>query len=147
MSFGNLRHAIRIIQPVVVLDASGFEQREDQEVASVRSCIELRHATSAWVGRAAYSDATALFRIRPIPGVEVTTAMEIDCHLGRFLIDSVEVLARRRALRLRRASVLRGQRRQRQAVRRLLAWAASCLTVRQGDATPVTMPGSPACRP
>ena len=95
MSFGNLRHAIRIVQPVVVLDASGFEQREDQEVASVRSCIELRHATSAWVGRAAYSDATALFRIRPIPGVEVTTAMEIDCHLGRFLIDSVEVLARR----------------------------------------------------
>ena len=95
MSFGNLRHAIRIVQPVVVLDASGFEQREDHEVASVRASIEQRHATSAWVGRAAYSDATALFRIRPIPGVEVTTAMEIDCHLGRFLIDSVEVLARR----------------------------------------------------
>jgi|GEM_PF-6776095 hypothetical protein len=64
-----------------------------------------------------------------------------------YLPPEVFDLARRRALRLRRAAMLRGQRRQRQAVRRLLAWAASCLTVRQGAATPVTMPGSQACRP
>ena len=92
MSFGNLRHRIRIVQPEVATDASGFEQRIDQQVATARAAIELRHATAAWVNRAAYTKATALFRIRVIPGAEVTTAMEIDCHLGRFLIDSVEVL-------------------------------------------------------
>ena len=92
MSFGNLRHRIRIMQPEVATDAAGFEQRVDQQLATARAAIELRHATAAWVNRAAYTKATALFRIRVIPGAEVMTAMEIDCHLGRFIIDSVEVL-------------------------------------------------------
>ncbi|WP_436800305.1 head-tail adaptor protein [Trueperella pyogenes] len=92
MSFGNLRHRIRIVHPEVATDAAGFEQRSDQQAATVRAAIELRHATAAWVNRAAYTKATALFRIRVIPGARVTTAMEIDCHLGRFIIDSVEVL-------------------------------------------------------
>lgn len=93
MSFGKLEHRIRLIQPVVATDAAGFQERTDMVVTSARASIELRHATAAWVNRAAYSQATALFRIRVIPRVTVTTDMEIDCHLGRFLIDSVEVLA------------------------------------------------------
>lgn len=68
-------------------------------------------------------------------------------HSRPYLPPEVFDQARRRALRLRRAAMLRGQRRLRQAVRRLLAWAASRLTVRQGAATPVTVPRSPACRP
>ena len=95
MSFGNLRHRIILIQLEITTDAAGFEQRTELRVATVRASIELRHATAAWVNRAAYTKATALFRIRVIPGTELTTAMEIDCHLGRFLIDSVEVIAGR----------------------------------------------------
>ena len=92
MSFGNLRHQITLVQPEITTDAAGFERRGDRLIATVRAAVELRHATAAWVNRAAYTKATALFRIRVIPGAEVTTAMEIDCHLGRFIIDSVEVL-------------------------------------------------------
>lgn len=95
MSFGNLRHRITLIHLEITTDAAGFEQRTERHIATVRASIEQRHASAAWVNRAAYTKATALFRIRTIPGAEVTTAMEIDCHLGRFVIDSVEVLAGR----------------------------------------------------
>ena len=92
MSFGNLRHRVQIVLGEVTTDDAGFEQRTDRVIAAPRASIELRHATAAWVNRAAYTKATALFRIRSIPGTEITTAMEIDCHLGRFDIDTVEVL-------------------------------------------------------
>ncbi len=92
MSFGNLRHRITLIHLEITTDAAGFEQRTERHIATVRASIEQRHASAAWVNRAAYTKATALFRIRSIPGTEITTAMEIDCHLGRFDIDTVEVL-------------------------------------------------------
>lgn len=49
--------------------------------------------SSVWVNRAAYTNATVMIRIRIIPGVSVEENMEIGTHLGRFLIDSVEVIA------------------------------------------------------
>ena len=94
MSFGNLRHRIRIMQPEVATDAAGFEQRVDQQLATARAAIELRHATAAWVNRAAYTKADLLFRIRAIPGLPVTADMEITGPDGRYLIDSVEQIGR-----------------------------------------------------
>lgn len=93
MSFGNLRHRIDLITIKVTTDEAGFERREETVVASPRAAIEQRHASSVWVNRAAYTNATVMIRIRIIPGVSVEENMEIGTHLGRFLIDSVEVIA------------------------------------------------------
>ncbi|MEN6635757.1 MAG: head-tail adaptor protein, partial [Clostridiaceae bacterium] len=43
-----------------------------------------------WVNRAAFSEATDLFRFRVIPGLTVTTVQVILCGDDRFEITSVE---------------------------------------------------------
>ena len=60
----------------------------------MRAQIEVRHASSAWVNRAAYSKADVLFRIRSFPGLSVTTDMEISGPDGRYVIDAVGVIGR-----------------------------------------------------
>ena len=94
MSFGYLRHRITLLRPEVATDAAGFEQRVDQQLATARAAIELRHATAAWVNRAAYTKADRLFRIRTIPGLAVTTDMEITGPDSRYRIDSAEQIGR-----------------------------------------------------
>ena len=91
---GSMREHIDVIAPVTVRDKAGFTSTSDRIVATVRAYRETRHATSAWVNRAAYTNATVLFRIRAMPGLEVTEAMEIATHDGRFVIDTVEVIGR-----------------------------------------------------
>lgn len=91
---GSMRERIDVIAPVTMRDKAGFTTTIDQVVATVRAYRETRHATSAWVNRAAYTNATVLFRIRAMPGLEVTEAMEIATHDGRFVIDTVEVIGR-----------------------------------------------------
>ncbi|MCQ9371181.1 head-tail adaptor protein [Corynebacterium sp. 35RC1] len=91
---GNMRETIDLITPVACRDAAGFTSNTAQVAASVRAYREVRHASSAWVNRAAYTQATVLFRIRAIPGLEVTEAMEISTREGRFVIDAVEVIGR-----------------------------------------------------
>ena len=63
---------------------------EDVAVASVRAYREGRHGSEKWANRAAFSEATDLFRFRCIPGVKVTSAMVIRCGNTRFNITSVE---------------------------------------------------------
>ncbi|MBH5299852.1 head-tail adaptor protein [Corynebacterium silvaticum] len=91
---GSMREHIDLIVPVVVRDKAGFTTTNDRIVATVRAYRETRHATAAWVNRAAYTNATVLFRIRTMPGLDVTEAMEIATHDGRFVIDTVEVIGR-----------------------------------------------------
>ncbi|MGJ9482071.1 phage head completion protein [Actinotignum sp. GS-2025e] len=91
---GSMRDRIDLIAPVTVRDKAGFTTTRDQVVATVRAYRETRHATSAWVNRAAYTNATVLFRIRVMPGLDVTAAMEIATCDGRFVIDTVEVIGR-----------------------------------------------------
>lgn len=93
-AIGSMRETIDIITPVVIRDSAGFTATSDHIVATVRTYCESRHATSAWVNRAAYTKATVLFRIRTIPGLEVTEAMEISASDGRYLIDGVEAMGR-----------------------------------------------------
>lgn len=93
-TLGKMSEHIDLIQPVVTKDAAGFATTSDEVIASVRAYMEVRHASGAWVNRAAYSEADALFRIRVIPGLRVSEAMEIACASGRYVIDAVECFGR-----------------------------------------------------
>ena len=89
---GSMRETIDLITPVARRDAAGFTGSREQVVASVRAYREIRHASSAWVNRAAYTQATVLFRIRVIPGLTVSEVMQIAAADGRFVIDTVEAI-------------------------------------------------------
>ncbi len=71
-------------------DAEGFAIKPDQVLASVFAYQEGRHGSQKWVNRAAFSEATYLFRFRVIPGLTVSTAHVIVCGEDRFEITSVE---------------------------------------------------------
>lgn len=90
MSFGKMNTFIDIIEQVTIKDAEGFSIEVDNILASVRAYREGRHGNVKWANRAAFSDATDLFRFRSIPGVTVTTAMVLSCDAGRYEITSVE---------------------------------------------------------
>ena len=93
-SLGSMRTTIDLLTPVTVRDKAGFTTTRDEVRATVRAQIEVRHASSAWVNRAAYSKADVLFRIRSFPGLSVTTDMQISGPEGRYVIDAVEVIGR-----------------------------------------------------
>ena len=93
-SLGSMRTTIDLIQPTVVRDKAGFATTRYEIKATIRAQIEVRHASGAWVNRAAYTKADVLFRIRAIPGLSVTTDMEISGPDGRYVIDAVEVIGR-----------------------------------------------------
>lgn len=93
-SLGSMTTTIDLIAPVTVRDKAGFTTTRYEIKATIRAQIEVRHASSAWVNRAAYSKADVLFRIRTIPGLSVTTDMEISEPGGWYVIDAVEVIGR-----------------------------------------------------
>ena len=90
MSFGKMNTLIEIVQPQTVKDAEGFSTERAVVLASVRAYREGRHGNQKWANRAAFSEATNLFRFRCIPGITITTDMAIICADERFEITSVE---------------------------------------------------------
>jgi len=90
MSFGRMNTPISIVQEVVTKDTEGFATKTDNILVSVHAYREGRHGSQKWVNRAAFSEATDLFRLRVIPGLTVTTAHVILCGDARFSITSVE---------------------------------------------------------
>jgi hypothetical protein len=52
-------------------DAEGFDISTDIVLAQVRAYHEQRHGNIKWANRAAFSEATHLFRFRIIPNVPV----------------------------------------------------------------------------
>ena len=82
--------SISIAREVVTKDAEGFATKTNQVNASVFAYREGRHGSQKWVNRAAFSEATDLFRFRVIPGLTVTTANVIQCGDDHFEITSVE---------------------------------------------------------
>ena len=90
MSFGRMNTLISIAREVVTKDAEGFATKTDQVLVSLFAYREGRHGSQKWVNRAAFSEATDLFRLRVIPGLAVTTAHVILCGVDRFEITSVE---------------------------------------------------------
>ena len=90
MSFGKLNTPIYIISLTHGKDADGFATTEEEVLACVRAYKENKNTTEKWTNRAVLKDASALFRFRFIPGVQITTDMVIDCFDGRYNITSVE---------------------------------------------------------
>ena len=90
MSYGRMNTLISIVREVVTKDTEGFATKTDQVIASVFAYREGRHGSQKWVNRAAFSEATDLFRFRVIPGLTVTTANVILSGDDRFEIASVE---------------------------------------------------------
>ena len=81
---------ISIAEEKVTKDAEGFAIKTDYVLKSIRAYREGRHGSQKWVNRAAFSEATDLFRFRVVPGLTVTTALVILCGDDRFEIKSVE---------------------------------------------------------
>ena len=81
---------ILIAEETVKKDAEGFATKTDNILASVHAYREGRHGSQKWVNRAAFSEATDLFRFRTIPGLTVTTEHVIFCDGERYEITSVE---------------------------------------------------------
>ena len=90
MAYGKLNTPIDIISTAPVKDAEGFVTQGDHVIASVRSYKEDRHGNERWASMAAFSEATALFRFRKIPGTEITTSLFILCGNERYRIVSAE---------------------------------------------------------
>ena len=90
MSFGKMNKLISITLEEVTKDTEGFATKADQILASVFAYREGRHGSQKWVNRAAFSEATDLFRFRTIPGLTVTTEHVILCDGERYEITSVE---------------------------------------------------------
>ena len=90
MSFGKMNTQIQITQKQGTLDDEGFQTESDVVVATVRAYREGRHGSEKWANRAAFSEATDLFRFRTIPGVKISTDMRLFCDGTVFEITSVE---------------------------------------------------------
>lgn len=90
MSFGKMNTWIDLLKKRFVADEEGFRTEEYSTVATVRAYREGRHGSERWANRAAFTDATELFRFRTIPSVTITTDMVILCDCRRFEITSIE---------------------------------------------------------
>ena len=85
---------IQILRPVYTKDADGFAITTAQPIKSTRAYFEQRHGNVRWANRSAFSEATALFRFRVIPGVSIEPLYIIESAAGRFEVLSVEVIRR-----------------------------------------------------
>lgn len=81
---------IDIIRTVPVKDSEGFATESDTVLATVRAYKEDRRGDERWANMAAFSTASALFRFRVIPGLDVSTSLFISCADGRYRILSAE---------------------------------------------------------
>ena len=90
MSIGMMNTWIDIQKKVIEVDAEGFTTPTRTWVATVRAYREGRHGSKKWANRAAFSDATDLFRFRTITYAEITTGMVILCDAREFEITSIE---------------------------------------------------------
>ncbi len=90
MSLGKMNVQVSIVMETITKDAEGFATKTDTVLAAVHAYREGRHVSQKWVNRAAFSEATDLFRFRAIPGLTVTTEHVILCDGERYEITSVE---------------------------------------------------------
>jgi len=90
MSYGKMNTFIEIISTAPTKDSEGFVTHGDTTLASIRAYKEDRHGNERWASMAAFSEATAMFRFRKIPGLTVYTAMFIICDGCRYNIVSAE---------------------------------------------------------
>ena len=90
VSFGKMNVRISIVMESITKDAEGFATKTETILAPLYAYREGRHGSQKWVNRAAFSEATDLFRFRTIPGLTLTTEHVILCEGERYEITSVE---------------------------------------------------------
>lgn len=90
MSFGKMNNFIEIISTEPIKDSDGFVSNGDTVIANVRAYFEQKNSTEHWLNMAQKSEVDALFRIRCIPGIELTNRHVIICNGERYNIFSVE---------------------------------------------------------
>ena len=90
MSFGKMNTRIVFYDKLNATDDEGFKDETEVWLMEIRAYREGRHGTEKWANRAAFTDATDLFRFRKPPGFTPTTNMFIECNGDRFEITSVE---------------------------------------------------------
>ena len=90
MSYGKMNISIDIVSTDSKKDTEGFAIPGETVLASVRAYREGRHGTRVWASRAAFSEATDLFRFRTIPGITMSAGYIIVCGVERFDITSTE---------------------------------------------------------
>ena len=90
MAFGKMSEFIKIVAVIPQKDSAGFATKTDTILAEIRAYVETRHGSKGWANRAAFTNATALFRFRKIPGVEVNTTHTILWKEERYKAVSVE---------------------------------------------------------
>ena len=90
MSFGNMNTFIEICEKSDAVDLEGFSVNGTRVIKKVRAYREGRHGSEKWASRASFTDATDLFRIRTIPGIELNTDMLIGTKDAMFEITSIE---------------------------------------------------------
>ena len=74
------RQFVDIISDKPVKDSEGFTEKGDVILASVRAYKEDRHGSEKWANRAAFSQASALFRFRRIPNLEAVSYTHLDVY-------------------------------------------------------------------
>jgi len=90
MSFGKMNTLVDTVRTAPVKDAEGFVLSGDTILATVRAYREEKHGNESWANRAAFPNASALFRFRKNPTLTITTDMMLVCDTGRYRILSVE---------------------------------------------------------
>ena len=90
MSYGKMNCFIDIISTQPIKDSEGFVATGDVLLASIRAYRENKHGSERWANRAAFSEATVLFRFRVIPGLPIDTKLVISDADGRYNILSAE---------------------------------------------------------
>lgn len=85
-----MRTPVQILSTETVKDAEGFATQRDVVLADIRAYHEARHGSERWANRAAFSEATDLFRFRAIPGMEISPKRFLLCEGCRYDITSVE---------------------------------------------------------
>ena len=85
-----MRTPVSILSTETIKDSEGFATPKDTVLAEVRAYHEARHGSERWANRAAFTEASDLFRFRVIPGVEITTKLFLLCDGCRYDITSVE---------------------------------------------------------
>lgn len=90
MAYGKMNTFISIVSTTPIKDAEGFATQGDTILASVKAYKESKHGSERWANMAAFTEATAMFRFRKIPGVTVDTMLVITDADGRYNIVSAE---------------------------------------------------------
>ncbi len=92
MSYGKMNCQITLLREVTTKDADGFAVSHDEILARVQAYHEQRHGNVKWANRAAFSEATALFRFRVIPDLTVEPLYIIIYKTKRYEVLSAELI-------------------------------------------------------